>query len=145
VERAKADGSFGALVPLQEGKNKLEIYARSSDGAESRANVTVVYVPGTQDPVLPVELITLENQLLEQKLIELRRGRVEAERAQAEEVRKQLALQIDKERAAAQERAAQQRKELQIEIDRDAPPDGAQGTPAPQGSSPPPPQGSAQH
>ncbi|HYB12598.1 MAG TPA: VWA domain-containing protein, partial [Myxococcota bacterium] len=120
VERAKADGSFGALVPLQEGKNRLEIYARASDGAESRANVTVVYVPGTQDPVLPVELITLENQLLEQKLIELRRGRVEAERAQAEEVRKQLALEIDKERAAAQERAAQQRKELKIEVDRDA-------------------------
>jgi hypothetical protein len=151
VERAKADGTFGALVPLQEGKNKLEIYARANDGAESRANITVVYVPGTQDPVLPVELITLENDLLEQKLIELRRGRVEAERAQAEEVRKELALQIDKERAAAQERAAQQRKELQIEVDRDAPAEGgtqapgaapAQGATPPQGSSPP--QGSTQ-
>ncbi|HTF34874.1 MAG TPA: VWA domain-containing protein [Myxococcota bacterium] len=140
VERAKADGSFGALVPLQQGKNKLEIYARSSDGAESRANITVVYAPGTPDPVLPVELIAVENQLLEQKLIELRRGRIEAERAQAEEVRKELALQIDKERAAAQERAAQQRKELKIEVDRDAPPQGAAQpqTPAqPQGSAPP--------
>jgi hypothetical protein len=142
VERARADGNFGALVPLQEGKNKLEVYARASDGAESRAQITVVYVPGTQNPVLPVELITLENDLLEQKLIELRRGRVEAERAQAEEVRKQLALQIDKERAAAQERAAQQRKELQIEIDRDAPPQGGAQAPGaaqsatPQGSSP---------
>jgi len=142
VERARADGNFGALVPLQEGKNRLEIYARASDGAESRAHITVVYVPGTQNPVLPVELISLENDLLEQKLIELRRGRVEAERAQAEEVRKQLALQIDKERAAAQERAAQQRKELQIEIDRDAPPQGGAQAPGaaqrttPQGSSP---------
>jgi hypothetical protein len=148
VERAKADGSFGALVPLQSGKNKLEVYARANDGAESRADITVVYAPGTQDPVLPVELITLENQLLEQKLIELRRGRVEAERAQAEEVRKELALQIDKERAAAQERAAQQRKELQIEIDRAAPPEGGAQPPGaaqPQGSSQPPPQGSAQH
>jgi hypothetical protein len=125
VERAKADGSFGALVPLQSGKNKLEIYARASDGAESRANLTVVYAPGTPDPVLPVELITFENQLLEQKLIELRRGRIEAERAQAEEVRKQLALEIDKERTAAQERAAQQRKELKIEVDHDAPGEGS--------------------
>ncbi|HBZ71986.1 MAG TPA: hypothetical protein DEP35_20570 [Deltaproteobacteria bacterium] len=139
VERAKADGSFGALVPLQTGKNKLEIYARASDGAESRANITVVYTPGTPNPVLPVELIALENQLLEQKLIELRRGRIEAERAQAEEVRKELALEIDKERAAAQERAAQQRKELKIEVDRDAPP---QGSAPPQGAAPQ--QGSAQ-
>jgi hypothetical protein len=145
VERAKADGSFGALVPLQSGKNKLEVYARASDGAESRANVTVVYVPGTQNPVLPIELITLENELLEQKLIELRRGRVEAERAQAEEVRKELALEIDKERAAAQERAAQQRKELKIEVDHDA---GSDGSTQPQGAAQPPgsaaPQSSAQ-
>ena len=122
VLQANADGSFGALVPLASGKNKLEVTARASDGATALSGVTVVYTPGGQDPVLPVELVALHNRLLEQKLIELRRGRLDSERTRVEETRKELALQIEQERASAQDRAAQQRKELELEVDKAPPP-----------------------
>ncbi len=125
VLQANADGSFGALVPLASGKNKLEITARASDGATALSVVTVIYTPGVQDPVMPVELVALHNRLLEQKLIELRRGRIESERAEVEQTRKELALQIEKERAQAQDRAAQQRKELELEVDKTPPKEGA--------------------
>ena len=73
--------------------------ATASDGAEAHGDITVIYTPGVQDPVLPVELVALHNRLLEQKLIELRRGRIDTERARAEETRKELAIQIERELA----------------------------------------------
>ena len=42
-----ADGSFEALVPLQVGKNVLEVRARSSRGDEASASVLVHYAPGS--------------------------------------------------------------------------------------------------
>ena len=49
--------------------------------------------------------------------MELRRGRLEAERVKAEQTRPELALEIERERAAAAQRAEEQRKELDLEID----------------------------
>jgi hypothetical protein len=46
--RLAADGLFGAAVPLTEGANQLEVFARASDGTTNRANVTVHYQPGGQ-------------------------------------------------------------------------------------------------
>jgi hypothetical protein len=46
--RLGADGLFGAAIPLAEGANQLEVFARSSDGATNRANVTVYYQAGAQ-------------------------------------------------------------------------------------------------
>lgn len=46
--RLGADGLFGAAVPLSEGANQIEVFARASDGTTSRANVTVYYHGGTQ-------------------------------------------------------------------------------------------------
>jgi len=115
--RIHADGSWDALVPLQEGENRFEVSARSSDGAEAIRHVTVQHVPGADSPFLPAELVPKHNELLEARLAALRHDRLEAERQRHEEMRRELVLEIERERAAAVERAARQRKELQLEIE----------------------------
>jgi hypothetical protein len=117
---SSADGSFGALVPVAVGKNRIEVVARASDGAEARAEVTVAFAPGAPRPPLPRELVAQRNRLLEQRLVEIKRERLGTERAAVEQTRKELEIEIDRERQAAQERAAQQRKELDLEVE-DAP------------------------
>jgi len=109
----KADGGFGALVPVQPGRNVIEVRARASDGTEARAQVAIQHLPGAGPASTPPELVALRNQLLEKRIVTLRRGRIEAERARTEGVRRELELEA--ERARAEERAAQQRRELKIE------------------------------
>ena len=57
------------------------------------------------------------NRLLEQRLVELKRGRMAAEQEVADEARKELRLEIERERSKAQERAERQRKELDLEVE----------------------------
>jgi hypothetical protein len=120
----KADGGFGALVPVQPGRNVIEVRARASDGTEARAEVAIQFVPNATPVDTPPALVSLRNQLLEQRIVSLRRDRIEAERERQEEVRKELELEIERERATAEERAATQRRELRIEPARDVEPDG---------------------
>ncbi len=106
--RLHADGSFEALVPLQVGKNRLEVRARSSSGGEASASLLVHYAPGSARAVLPAELLAKYNRLLEQRLLELG---IE----QRERMRRELILEIERERASALLRAAAQRKELDLQ------------------------------
>jgi hypothetical protein len=119
--RSHADGSWDALVPLQTGKNELEVVAHAGDGSEARETRVVHYAPGAANPYLPEALVAKRNELLEQRLIELRRGRMDAERAAADQARRDLQLEIERERAAAGDAAERQRKELELEVDEDAP------------------------
>jgi hypothetical protein len=112
-----ADGSFSALVPVGEGRNRIQVVARANDGSEATAEVTVDYARGVDTITLPRELMSQRNRLLEQQLVDLKRGRIAAEQEQAEETRKELLVEIERERAKAQERAAQQRKELDLEVE----------------------------
>jgi hypothetical protein len=116
--RVHADGSWDALVPLREGSNEIEVRARASDGAEATMRVTVHHVPGADRRVLPAELVAKHNTLLEARLAALRRERLDAERLRTEQMRRDLVLEIERERAAALERAERQRKELQLEVER---------------------------
>jgi hypothetical protein len=111
------DGSWSALVPLRAGKNVIEATARASDGRTASQRIEVQHVPGAPDPPLQDVQIAARNRLLERKLVELQRTRLDIERGQAEETRKALALEMEKERAAARERAESQRKSLEIEVD----------------------------
>jgi len=111
-----ADGSFSALVPVESGRNRIQVRARASDGSEAEAVVTVDYAPGAPPVRLPRELVGQRNRLLEKKLVELRRGRMEAERARTEETRKDLRIEIEREREAARARAEEQRKQLDLEV-----------------------------
>jgi hypothetical protein len=110
-----ADGSFGSLVPVQAGLNRLEVLAEATDGTSTRAEVTVSYAPGAPAPTLPRELIAMRNRLLEKRLVELKRGRIEAERQAAEDARKDLEIKIDREREEAQKAAEEERKRLRID------------------------------
>ena len=46
--RLGADGFFAAAVPLAAGANRIEVFARASDGSTNRATVTVHYQTGAQ-------------------------------------------------------------------------------------------------
>lgn len=110
-----ADGSFGALVPVQPGLNHLEVVATATDGTSTKAEVTVSYAPGAPSPSLPRELVAMRNRLLERRLIAIKRGRIEAERKAAEDARKELEIKIKEERAKAEADAEKQRRSLRIE------------------------------
>lgn len=110
-----ADGGFGALLPLQTGRNVIEVWARASDGTEARTQVAVQYVAAVSPPATPTELVELRNRLLEKRIVSLRRDRIEATRASNDAVRRSLELEIERERASAEERAAAQRRDLRIE------------------------------
>ncbi len=125
----KADGGFGALVPVQPGRNVIEVWARASDGTEARAQVAINHVANASGVATPAELVSLRNQLLEKRIVTLRRERIESAREHDEEVRRALEVSIEKERATAEERAATQRRELKIEpTPEDAPDAGASKT-----------------
>ncbi len=116
-----ADGSFSALVPVVPGTNQIEVIAVATGGLEAREKVKVVYAKDAPAPSLPPELVVQRTRLLERKLVDLRRARMEAEQQVAEETRKELRIEIERERALARERADQQRKELEIEAERSPP------------------------
>jgi hypothetical protein len=107
--RLHADGSWNALVPVAPGRNELELWARSVDGAEAAQRLAVTRTPGREPPPLPAELLPRQNALLAARLEAL-----DAERA--ERVRRELIIEIQREREAAGRRATQQRKELRIEV-----------------------------
>jgi hypothetical protein len=108
--RLHADGSWEALVPLQVGRNRLEVRARSSRGGEAHADLLVHYAPGAARGVLPAELLAKYNRLLQHRVLAL-----EADRREA--TRRELILEIERERARALERAAAQRKELDLRVE----------------------------
>jgi len=112
-----ADGTFSALVPVETGHNRIRVTARAVDGLEATTEITLDYAPGVETVMLPRELMIQRNRLLEQRLIELKRGRIAAEQEVADAARKDLLLEIERERSKAQERAAQQRKELDLEVE----------------------------
>ena len=112
-----ADGTFSALVPVKEGHNRIRVVARTGDGSEASTEITLDYAPGVDTILLPRELMGQRNRLLEQRLVELKRGRIATEQERVDAARKELRLEIERERSEAQERAAQQRKELDIEVE----------------------------
>jgi hypothetical protein len=114
------DGSWSALVPLVAGRNDIEATASTEDGKQVSARLRVQYAPGAQDPPLPQTLLASRNRVLEQRLVELKRARVEIEQKKADETRQQLAAQIEIEREKAKERADAQSKALNIHVEDDA-------------------------
>ncbi|MDJ0785804.1 MAG: VWA domain-containing protein [Myxococcota bacterium] len=117
----KADGSFAALVPLQTGNNRIRVKAIARDGSEAEAEVLVQYAPSEPGPEIPREFMAARNELLEQRLLALRRERMGVEREAVDQARKELLIDIQRERAEAEARADEQRKNLDLEaLDDDA-------------------------
>jgi hypothetical protein len=115
--RVTADGSWGGFVKMVPGSNTVQISARSTDGVEAIKMLHVVLEPAAQPPSVPADLGIRHNRLLEDCLRDLKQLRVAAEKKQAEKVRKELLLEIGRERAKARTRAAEQRKQLELEIE----------------------------
>jgi len=115
--RVTADGSWGGFVKMVPGSNTIRISARSTDGIEAVKLLHVVHEPVAQPLSVPADLGLRHNRLLEDCLRNLKQVRVEVEKVQAEKVRKELLLEIGKERAKARKRAAEQRKQLELEIE----------------------------
>ncbi len=115
--RVTADGSWGGFVKMVPGSNTIAISARSTDGIEAIEVVHLIHEPAAQPLPVPTDLGVRHNRLLEDCLRDLKQLRVAAEREQGEKVRKELLLEIGRERAKARKRAAEQRKQLELQVD----------------------------
>jgi hypothetical protein len=115
--RTTLDGNWAALVPMDPGANQVRAWARADDGAEVDQLRSVVMDPGAEAPPLTASLAVRRNRLLEDCLRDLKRRRRDAEEMHAEQVRQDLLLEIERERAKARKRADDQRKRLQLEGD----------------------------
>jgi hypothetical protein len=113
-----ADGSFSALLKLDEGRNLLELYARATDGSEGRRQIQVSYVPGADSQALDARQLALKNRMLEAQLLELKRRSLGIEADRDAQVRQALRDEIERERKKAQEKAAQARRRLEIEAEK---------------------------
>ncbi len=114
------DGSFSALVPMREGKNVLEVEARATDGSEGRAQVPVRFLGTAEVQPLPPRLVAQRNRLLENRLLDLQRKRVQIETEAAEEVRRDLQVEIQAERAAAEKLSEDAKKRLDIKVEEES-------------------------
>jgi len=114
-----ADGSFAALIKLEEGMNVLELHARATDGTEARRQVQVTYAPGAEIQALDAQQLAAKNRLLENQLLELQRRNVSIEADRDAKIREALREEIRVERKKAEEKAAGARKQLDIEAEKD--------------------------
>jgi hypothetical protein len=115
--RLTADGAFSGFLPLDAGKNSIEVKARADDGTRAERTISVSLDPNAPEASIPEDLLVHRNRLLEECLRNLKQLRVAAEREAAEKVRKDLMVEIEKERAKARERAAEQRKRLELGVE----------------------------
>ncbi len=113
------DGSFSALLPMKDGENVIEAYARSSDGTQGRREITVKFLPGAEAQTLTPRQVAQRNRLLENRLLALQRRRVEIKTEADEEVRRDLQVEIEKEREEAKKASEQQRKEIELSVERE--------------------------
>jgi hypothetical protein len=112
-----ADGSFSALVPMREGTNTLEVFARATDGSEARRTLELRFLADASIQALSPRLISQRNRLLENQLMDLQRRRLAIEEERNEQLRRELRVEIERERQEATERAKEAEKRLQIDVE----------------------------
>jgi hypothetical protein len=119
--RITADGSWAAFVRMEPGENEVEVQARASDGTEAAAKIRVTMAKEAPDPPVPNQLVVARNRLLENCLRSIKQVRMSVERERAEQVRKELLVEIERERREARQRAEEQLKRLKLEVDEEEP------------------------
>jgi hypothetical protein len=115
--RSTADGSWAGLLKLAPGKNLIEVLAKATDGTQTTRTLEVLVEPGAPTPAIPEELAAQRNWLLEECLAEVKKVRLTAEQQRAEQVRKDLLVEIERERSKARQRADEQRKRLELGVE----------------------------
>ena len=119
--RMTADGSWAGFIRMEPGDNEVEIRARASDGTEATETVIVTMAKEAPDPPVPSQLVVARNRLLETCLRSLKQVRVSVEQQRAEQIRKELLVEIERERNEARKRADAQRKRLELEVEEEEP------------------------
>jgi hypothetical protein len=112
------DGSFSALLPMKIGDNVIEAYARSTDGTSGRREITVKFLEGAEAQALTPRMVAQRNRLLENRLLALQRRRVEIKADADEEVRHDLQVEIERDREQAKQAAEQMRKEIELSVEK---------------------------
>ena len=112
--RATSDGSWAGFIDLATARTR-STRPPIADDATGDKNLDVKLVANADSPPIPKELAAHRNHLLEECLRDLKRRRVTAEQEAADQVRRELQLDIEKERQKAKQQADQQRKELDLE------------------------------
>jgi hypothetical protein len=115
--RLTADGAWSGFLPLEKGANQLQVNARADDATSAQRVVSVRLDPNAPEAAIPQDLVVHRNRLLEECLRNLKQVRVAAEQDAAENMRKELAVEIEKERAKANQRAAEQSKRLELGVE----------------------------
>ena len=108
------DGSFSALIPVREGKNTLEVFARATDGTEARQQVIVTFLKEGRVPELTPRQLAQRNRLLENRLLQLQKRRLEIQTERDEDMRRRLEIEMDREKA--KRRSDELKKELDLEL-----------------------------
>jgi hypothetical protein len=115
--RLTADGTWSGFLALEKGENRLAATARADDASKAERPFSVRLDPNAPEAKVPEDLIVHRNRLLEECLRNLKQVRVSAEQEAADKVRKDLMVEIEKERAKAKQRAAEQRKRLELGVE----------------------------
>jgi Mg-chelatase subunit ChlD len=77
--RLAADGFFSSAVPVAEGRNQIEVFARASDGSTKRDSVSIYYQPGSQRS-LDLEVFLERERNLKLEVERLGRSQAEIQR-----------------------------------------------------------------
>jgi hypothetical protein len=77
--RLAPDGFFGAAVPVAEGRNQIEVFARASDGSSGRDSITIYYQSGAQKS-LDLEIFLEKERKLQLEVERLGRSPAEIQR-----------------------------------------------------------------
>jgi len=118
ILRMSADGIWAGFVPLEDGgEQQLRIHAIANDGSEVSRSVRVRRGSAEQAAEIPAALAARRNELLEECLELVRAEADAAERLRAEQLRERLREEILRERLRAKQRAQEQRRELELEVE----------------------------
>ena len=98
------DGSWDALVRLAPGRNEIEAVSRTTDGRESHASLWLERREDAAAAPIPPDLVVRRGRVLNDAVQRLREQR-----------RMELLGQLRQERELAARRAAEQRRELELE------------------------------
>jgi Mg-chelatase subunit ChlD len=77
--RLAADGFFSSAVPVVEGRNQIDVFARASDGTTGRDSITIYYQSGTQKS-LDLEVFLEREKKLKLEVERLGKSQAEIQR-----------------------------------------------------------------
>jgi hypothetical protein len=115
--RVAADGSWIGFLEMAPGVNWITVDARSKLGGLASRGIVVEWDPDLPSSTTLPEYVVQRNEMLEICLDRERRRREQLEGEHIVHVRKELRREIERARAQAQRRAADQRKQLNLSLE----------------------------